>query len=182
MKIFGLGLSRTGTTSLTNYLNSNGFRIIHYPRSRSQIYEEKNDGATDIPVIKFYKQLDKKFDNCKFIHTVREKEDWLGAIEHYYKKKDARGDRFNAWQLEHREYVYGSVKFNREGFADAYDRHEADIREYFKDRPEDFLVIDIVGGEDTSSLIKFLNLDTEPTLFSKDNKKDRRWDHKIKKS
>lgn len=176
MKIFGLGLSRTGTTSLTEVLRSYGFNVIHYP-NKQQLFSPKNDGATDIPVISYYKELDKKFPNSKFIYTLRDKDSWLESIETYFIKKEKRGDKFSAWQIEHRKKVYGQVNFNRKLFSKRYDEHDSDVRSYFKNRPNDLLILDIVGGDPIEKLAGFLGLDMKGanTPFPKENIKDPKW-------
>ena len=83
MKIFGIGLSRTGTTSLAHALREVKINIIHYP-TESQLFNPKSDGACDIPVIVHYKELDKKFPKSKFVYTIREKEEWLTSMENYF--------------------------------------------------------------------------------------------------
>ena len=56
-KVWCLGLSRTGTSTLTEILNSVGFNHIHYA-SNWDMFNGINDGAGDIPVIPVYKELD----------------------------------------------------------------------------------------------------------------------------
>ena len=46
-KIWGLGLSRTGTTTLSYVLNAMGYRHIHYP-TYNEMMSMNNDGASDI--------------------------------------------------------------------------------------------------------------------------------------
>ena len=75
-KIWCLGLSRTGTTTLSEVLNRVGYRHIHYPTDE-QMLDMNNDGCGDIPVIPVYKELDRRFPNSKFIYTIRDKESWL---------------------------------------------------------------------------------------------------------
>ena len=57
MKIFGVGLPKTGTTSLSEALRILGYTSIHYPTSFDQIKEF--DSATDSFVAINYKKLDK---------------------------------------------------------------------------------------------------------------------------
>ena len=69
MKIFGIGLSRTGTKSLSEALGIMGFKTAHYPCDRKTYIElttgnytlsilKKFDGITDITAVPFYPQLD----------------------------------------------------------------------------------------------------------------------------
>ena len=71
-KVFGLGLSRTGTTSLGTALNQLGINTIHYPHDavtqrelelRSGVLSilNKYQGIVDISVVPFYHQLDRAY-------------------------------------------------------------------------------------------------------------------------
>ena len=169
MKIFGLGLSRTGTTTLNRVLNDLGFNTIHYPSSRKVLFSTNNDGANDIPVINYFEELDQKFPNSKFILTTRNKEKWLKSIVHYLgRKKDWK---MSNWTIENRTKVYGSPFPDYEQCSKVYDNHEEKIRNYFKERPQDFLVLDICGGDNPKKLYEFLNVDHEPPeSFPNENK------------
>ncbi len=128
-KIFGIGLSRTGTTSLGQALSELGFKIKHYP-TKQELFCCNNDGACDIPAAIHFKELDKKFSNSKFIYTIREKNDWLDAMERYLKNKQNR--KIAPWQKQNRIDMYGRVSFNRDVFSQIYDAHDRNIKEYFK--------------------------------------------------
>lgn len=161
-KVFGIGLSRTGTTSLSLTLKEAGLNVIHYPNYNT-LFSINNDGASDLPVAAHFKELDVKFPHAKFVYTTRDRENWLDSMEAYLKNKV---DRFNvtAWQQQNRIAVYGQIEldrkhFNREHFAKKFDEHDKKVREYFKDRPNDLLIINLVGGDDASMLWHFLDLD-----------------------
>ena len=156
MKIFGLGLSRTGTTSLTHALKVVGYNVIHYPINKKILFDSNNDGASDIPVIAYYKELDKKFPNSKFIYTIRDKEEWLDAMDRYLERKKYR--IIGHWGREIRTAVYGQMEFDRGVFATKYDEHDNDVRAYFADRPQDLLVLNICSGDGWEKLNKFLNI------------------------
>lgn len=170
MKIFGIGLSRTGTTSLAYALKEVGINIIHYPMSKTQLFDSKNNGACDIPVISYYKELDRKFPNSKFIYTFREKEEWLNSMAIYLpRKKDWPK---TAWQTQHRMAVYGREDFDRAVFAASYDRHDNDVRSYFKGREQDLLILNICGEDTTEKLFSFIDVSNKnaPKTFSNKNK------------
>ena len=154
-KIFGIGLSRTGTTSLCHALKDGGINIVHYPKSKADLFNPKTEGACDIPVVVYYKELDKKFPNSKFIYTIRDKDEWLESVEKYLKQKKDR--RIDAWQKQMRIDIYGQVEFNKELFATKYDEHDADIKTYFKNRKDDLLILNICGGADLNKLISFVD-------------------------
>ena len=88
-KIFCIGLSRTGTTSLTKALNILGYRAVHAPGLKVFFnrpfmfrgHHLENDNAfADISVIPFYKTFYYKFPNSKFILTIRDVESWLVSL------------------------------------------------------------------------------------------------------
>ena len=171
--IYCLGLSRTGTTSLSDYLKTHGLNVIHYP-NMDQMMMGVGDGASDIPVLLKYKELDKMFPGSKFIYTVRD--NWVDAVEPYFLRKKGRVNQAGT-QLNIRKEVYGSVDWNRDLYAKAEKHWDNEIREYFKDRPDDFLVLDIVGGEPVTKLNDFLGLDNNRGAkeFPKSNSREKTW-------
>lgn len=170
-KIWGLGLSRTGTTTLGKVLNEAGYNWIHYPNER-QMDDLNNDGAGDIPVLLDYKRLDMKFPNSKFIYTVRDKDEWLQSMKKYIMRKHSWGQAFiGKRQVEIREGVYGNRFFDWESYSKAYDRWDNEFREYFKYRKDDFLVLDILGGDSPQKLKEFLGTNKKfPDEFPHYNK------------
>ena len=171
MKIFGLVLSRTGTTTLTEVLNSVGYNIIHYTTNKNLLFDSSNDGVTDIISLLHYKEVDKKLD-CKFIWTHRDKEEWLEAAERYFVRKESWGWSEDNPQMQLRKNIYSSFTFNKDIFSDAYDRHYNDVMDYFKDRPKDFLFLNIIGGDSPTKLAEFLSIDQDkfPKEFPVQNK------------
>ena len=166
MKIWGIGLSRTGTTTLNETLQQLGFNVIHYPKNK-HIFSSEYDGGTDITVSVRFKELDKKFPNSKFIYTVRDKEDWLNSIIPYLNRK--RNWKFPQDQIDIRKKVYGVTFPTREEAEVAYDKHHNSVMEYFKDRNNDLLVLDIIDGDTTDKLTKFLNCDPIELKFPNRN-------------
>src|SRR5262245_15243677 len=91
-KVFGIGLSRTGTTSLSEALNLLGIKTIHFPWD-AQTYEdltrgnyrltllEQYQGVVDTTVAPYYAHMDNAYPDIKFILTVREKESWLRSCK-----------------------------------------------------------------------------------------------------
>ena len=85
IKIFAIGLSRTGTTSLTKAIELLGYKCKHFPRydytsgnveilnSELQNY----DFLSDTPVALDYKRVDKLCKNSKFIYTIRDIDEWI---------------------------------------------------------------------------------------------------------
>jgi len=173
VKVFGIGLSRTGTKSLTKALDLLGFCVVHYPTDKVTLEElltgkynfsllDGYDGITDITVAPFYAQLDKLYPGSKFILTTRDKESWLESLERHWSNKPAFDDRpGRETKMKIRRFlraaVYGCYVFNRERMSYVYDLHHRNVLEYFKDRPQSLLVLNIVAGEGWEKLCPFLN-------------------------
>jgi hypothetical protein len=179
MKIFGLGLSRTGTKSLTLALQRLGHNVVHYPRDEATLRDlmrgnynfsalQTHDGITDITVAPFYPQLDALFPASKFILTTRDKEAWLRSMESFFAKplhpNKADNETIKQLRLILRFAVYGSYEFNRERFSCVFDEHTQRVQEYFRGRPDSLLVLDITAGDGWEKLCAFLGqpLPNEP--------------------
>lgn len=163
-RVFCIGLSRTGTTSFNDYLNSLGYEAIHYP-SKIQLFAGKYDAASDIPVVRYFRELDKTFKKSKFVYTIRD--NWIDAVEPYFLRK--KGRKYGHEQLENRQSVYGAIDFDRKKYEDAYKRHDEAVREYFTNRPDDLLVLNIIAGENPSALNAFLEIKNGKDEFPKSN-------------
>lgn len=171
-KIFGIGLSQTGTKNLTFALNMLGFRVAHYPDDEITLQElmagkynfsilNDFDGITDITVAPYYAQLDKLFPDSKFILTVRNKESWLKSVATHFGEPVFEGTASNENTMllrrQLRVAVYGTYTFNEKRFSSVYDLHYKNVLEYFKARPESLLILNIHEGDDWSKLCPFFD-------------------------
>lgn len=174
-KIFGIGLSRTGTRSLTSALQILGWDCSHYPIDDDTYTELANgqydlslfkdyDGLTDITTVPFYQQFDKQYPGSKFILTVRDKDSWLRSCQNHWFNRPAFASTDDPDEETHllmrqflRSAVFGCYNFVPERFSWVYDQHIAAVKEYFKDRPDDLLIINVVGGEGFEKLAPFLD-------------------------
>lgn len=196
-KIFGVGLPRTGTSSLTKALKMLKFDVYH-SKGRFQIYryvrnphkrhlpryslasphflddpEDPFQGFTDTPANLIYPDLDKFYPNSKFILTIRrDRAAWHRSCEKHYTKKDHanRGDTLRYFRME----LFGCLSYQYDEFDATYQKHDKSVMDYFKDRPDDFLVMDICDGEYWNKLCPFLGKGTPNKPFP--------WKHKYGKS
>lgn len=171
-KVFGIGLSKTGTSSLGLALNDLGISSIHYPHDLTTFQElaaanyrlsllDSYQSITDIPVAPFYPHLDAFYPGSKFILTVRKQESWLKSIENHwaFMRKWADCDQhFGRFSEFITACVYGAREFERDRFLYVYKKHKSDVLDYFTGRPDDLLVLDICSGEGWEKLCSFLNL------------------------
>jgi hypothetical protein len=129
---WGVGLARTGTTSLCEALRLLGYeRVAHNPPFERLV---ELDGGADNGVLLFYKYLDYKFPGSKFILTVRALEPWLESME-WICERCPVVTRANDLAIMRRMSIYESVTFDREKFTAACHRHHADVRRFFANRP-----------------------------------------------
>jgi hypothetical protein len=182
-KVFGLGLSRTGTRSLTKALQIVGWDCVHYPidpMTFEQLSEadynlaacKEYDGVTDITVSPFYPQLDKEFPGSKFVLTVRDKDSWLFSCRNHWFGREAFEEDADDEREQHlkirrllRAAVYGTYSFDPERFSWVYDQHIANVKAFFADRPEDLLILNVCNGEGWDKLCPFLGRDIPLTPF-----------------
>lgn len=144
MKIIGIGLHRTGTTSLRKALTMLGcgkiLGPISPPLSSADYYANirlrliKADGATDVPWYHFFDRLDKDFDDCKFIYTIRPLEKWLESMEAWFGKDGEKGKAPYKWLYKDTDWFQ------------YYMWHDMKVREYFYAKGDNLLVMEIHEG------------------------------------
>ena len=163
MKIFGVGLSKTGTNSLVDACKILGFDLLHYPPPNLFEAFEECDGGTDLPTLIHFKELDQKFPGSKFVWTVRDRDTWLESARKHMRRRPS--STLNAWGRECRVKAYGSETPSDSELLQAYDAHMKEVGTYFQSRPQDCLILDIVEESDDSlwkQLCTFLGKDLVP--------------------
>ena len=185
-KVFAIGLSKTGTTSLTRALKVLGFKTKHFPffslrYSSTGVKLNYNkilkfDAFTDSPIALFYKELDHRFPGSKFILTLRNQEAWLKSCEnsHVWPGDFVSGKGASKLPLVRRvlklhRQVFGTEKFDRKCFQESYESHLAEVKEYFKERESDLLILDICRGDGWKELCQFLEKDIPKIPFPQEN-------------
>lgn len=166
VKIFGIGLSKTGTNSLCDALNLLGYDMLHYPPESIFDAVERCSGCADIPTAFHYKALDENFPNSKFVLTVRDRTKWLqSALKHFERRPTST---LNDWGKKMRKAVYGSEHPSAADFLRTYEKHEREVLEYFADRPDDLLILNITDATDDAAtwqqLCDFLSIQDVPSV------------------
>lgn len=175
-KVFGLGLSRTGTRSLTAGLQMLGWDTSHYPIDEDTYTElaygqydltllKYHDGLTDITTVPYYQQLDQQYPGSKFVLTVRDRESWLRSCQNHWFNRPAFKHTDDPDEETHllmrqllRAAVYGCYNYQPERFSWVYDKHVAEVKAYFRDRPDDLLILNICEGDGFDKLAPFLGV------------------------
>lgn len=171
-KIFGIGLSKTGTSALGMALTILGEKAKHLPKfmytedGQFAILPEEleaHTALTDTPVARGYKDLDKQFPGSKFILTIRDSESWLRSCKFHFlpNKPFCNSSDFQRMRTE----LYGALSYDEQLFTEAYERHLHDVQSYFEGRENDLLVMNIVGGDDWETLCPFLQKDIPDVPF-----------------
>lgn len=178
-KVFCIGLSKTGTTSLSEAMKILGYKTSHFPlgcfkqdwKGRLRLLPrkvEKFDCISDLPPAAFFRELDKKFPCSKFILTKRDKKRWLDSCRRHF----WWGQLVPEWwpfkdkivKLHYK--IYNSKEFDEKKFSRAYDRHLKSVKEYFKNR-DDLLIMKITEGEGWDKLCSFLGEEKPGVPFPK---------------
>lgn len=160
MKVFGIGLPKTGTNSLTAALDHLGFRpALHCPWSHAEI--ALCGSATDLPVAYRFKCLAHVWPDAKFIYTTRNIAEWLVSSERHFtvkwpvaRERELVAEYAGGWVLHEAMLgMFGTCEFNRNAWLEGYHRHDADVRAFFRDQPDRLLVIDVT--RDSGGFVKW---------------------------
>ena len=185
-KVFGIGLSKTGTTSLTQSLRLLDHKAVHFPffhlkpqkDSLELNYQKLDrwDAMVDTPIPYFYKNLDRYYPGSKFILTIRDIDEWLDSCEknhiwpgEYVHDKAASNFLYMKQLLQLHHALYGSVWFDRKRFSHFYKKHVDGILSYFSSRSDDLLIYNISDGDGWEPLCEFLGKQVPEVEFPRKN-------------
>jgi hypothetical protein len=155
-RVFGIGMHKTGTTSLHHAFSILGLDSWHWKSNRQawRIYNEMNGlgrsplleasyALCDNPLPLLYQKLDKAYPGSRFILTMLDDDVWFRAVECLF---DPKRNPYYDWDKQPfshliHEALYGRRDLDRDTFLARYRRHNRDVVEYFRDRPSDLLVM-----------------------------------------
>jgi Sulfotransferase domain len=178
-KIFGIGLNKTATHSLCKGLRILNFKSLHYwsPKHKKLIAKimldnkvngrvpfhglDEYDAYTDFFIestTNIYQELDEAYPGSRFILTVRELDSWLSSREKHVLANRNNPDYKGAW-----------LTIDKRGWTEQWRSHNHNVKEYFKNRPGDLLMIDICKGEGWDKLCPFLNVPIPDDPFPHEN-------------
>lgn len=131
------------------------------------------DAFQDNPWPVLYRYLDQKYPGNKFILTIRDPASWMKSqLMHF----DTRTTPMREWI-----YGVGSPKGNESIYISRFERHNAEVLEYFKDRKGDLLVMDFSKGDGWQQLCPFLRCEPPDIPFPHLNKASDRQLRKVRK-
>lgn len=157
MRVYGIGLSKTGTRSLTEALTILMSRKAYHGCDVGTI--AARGAATDSPVAARYRALDELWPNSKFILTVRDEDEWIESLRKHCVANEI-GQAPLALRLEYlslRWHLYGfGERFNVDAARAGHRHHVAGVRQWFADKPDQLLELSICQGDGWESLCEFL--------------------------
>lgn len=184
-KVFGIGLSRTGTTSLNAALNVLGVRTIHW-RVDDRIADISDcylhDGLTDINAASMFEVLHYTFPNSLFVYTVRPANEWAQSIATHYRANTpkelaktlgtlpvGRGDDRPEPQRIFYHAMHHALYTQHDSWEAAYAFHDERVSRFFRDKPGKMLTFDIFSaGHAWPELCSFLDRDVPAQPYPKE--------------
>jgi hypothetical protein len=170
-KVFEVGVAKTGTTSLAMAFEILGLRLASWvPNLYDEVkagkfdntlaWAEKFDAFKDGPWHEddLYKILDRRFPESKFILLEREDESWLKSIENFF-SADIN------WNNIDEKYLIQNFSDRKQEMLDFKHKRFTDVKDYFRDRPDDLLVMNICAGEGWEKLCPFLEMPVPKVKF-----------------
>ncbi len=181
MKIFGIGLNKTGTLSLHHALLQLGYTSQHWNPSNFRLFSkgqfdqllsvtDKFDCLSDWPWPLMMNQLlDHYGDKAKFVLTTRRDSiAWLGSVKNHAKRHDDRAARRIRTQI----FGFASPLGVEEHYLELYERHNRNVREYFTKLGLTGHLLDVSWdkGDGWLELCEFLNVSIPNANFPHQNK------------
>jgi tetratricopeptide (TPR) repeat protein len=186
LKIFAIGLTKTGTTSLTRALGILGFHSTHYTNDLTcELLGIKDaflfDALIDTSVCVFFEALYFMFPNSKFIYTVRPLESWAASFTSHYQRyhrssgfdhiRDLLTTRDAATYGIGRAIVHGTLYHHHPDAVAAYQAYDRRVQDFFdaNDRTR-LLEFDIHSGDGWEKLCRFVDRPIPQVPFPWKNK------------
>lgn len=181
---YNVGDQRTAERMLGDYENGNFAPILEYC--------EGADAFQDVPfsLPNTYRHLYARFPESLFILSVRSSaEQWYQSLSRFHSKLFNNGEiptvevlrnalyvekgwiwRFNQCLIKSSE----SNPYEKENAINCYEQHNRDVKDFFKDRQNQLLVLDVSASDAYSRLCNFLGMPQVEGDFPWENSTDRK--------
>ena len=163
-KLFCIGLGRTATSSLSVALLKLGYEVWHCPilndSDNIRNYVNKFDALTELPFCCDYnfKDFYNMYPDAQFILTTRNEDKWLNSTIKYKRMMDIIIDKFPG-------YGMFTKNFKKFDFSiDSFRKYNKDVIDFFEDKQDQLLVMNIPDGDGYEKLCKFLNVEYKGNL------------------
>jgi tetratricopeptide (TPR) repeat protein len=185
-RIFGIGLPKTGTTTLATALATLGFATLDWLNPLTgelindddlHLFEAFTDASSCMSFERYYYM----FPNAKFIYTIRQADDWKRSWIADFRKGQLLSDfqeikrRLSERDTFHFGTRYTDIHmtlyFNHESYAEAFAVYDRRVRRFFEDKPsERFLEFNIFAGDGWPKLCAFADRDVPTAPFPWENR------------
>jgi Sulfotransferase domain len=187
MKVFGIGLNKSASSSLLDAWDVLGHRQqIYWPEAdpyrtpmvmsafdkNYKLMFDRVDRFTyfkDRPfnVWDTYKILDKHYLDCKFILTTRDENKWWDSVDRWLNNlipNHHTTEQMRLHKIEVYKHHFGATEFDKDQFISYYRQYNQEVRDYFKGK-DNFLEMDIPAGDGWNVLCPFLGEDIPNVAF-----------------
>lgn len=172
-RVFCIGWHKTGTSTLGHALIELGYSVVGcrldmvHPLRRGDLNTVvttagEYDAVQDVPWAALFKELDERYPGSRFILTEREESSWL---------KSARRHFADVYVPMH-EWLYseGVLEGHEDLYLERYRRHYREVRDYFSEREDDLLIMNLQNGDGWQQLCRFLDHEPPKRPFPHANK------------
>jgi len=185
MKVVGVGLNKTGTKTLRAYLTKMGMRNHTYDLPMFKAYQkgdferifavmDEYDSFEYWPWPLMYKEIDEHYPDAYFILTMRK------TPETWYKSLCKMAVRMGPMSdFEKHIYGYSMPHGKKKEHIDFYNKHNAEVEAYFKERPEKLLKICFGEGNEGEKIARFLNMEAVELSNPHRNKSPKMYDGEV---
>lgn len=156
--VFGIGMNKTGGSSLKTALRRLGYTVKQAARTIRRVRDEnvandrlplhgltdQYDAFVDSPINALFKELDEAYPGSKFIYTHRDPRSWIIS----------RMAQFGGTPKEH---------------IAAHNKHLQAVKAHFADRPGDILWYQLCEGAGWAPLCTFLDVPIRHDAFPHSN-------------
>jgi hypothetical protein len=170
-KVVGIGLPKTGTTTLGACLRRFGFKHRTFDMNlalqvkRNQLGPALREAAKfetfeDWPWFEIYRELDRTFPGSKFILTLRkDTATYVASLKGHHEREGIRKVDFVKPHWWDEVHGVEPAAWDYEKSAQRYERHNREVLEYFADRVnKDLLIVCWENGDGWPELARFLNM------------------------
>ncbi len=173
-RIFCIGFQKTGTCSMRDALTRLGYLVLgHKDEFHQAILDrdiepidrvvERMGAVQDNPWPILFRVLDARYPGSRFILTVRDEDRWYASILNH----------FGVFGEHLMKLTYGkrNPAGNEALYRARFRAHNDEVRAYFRDRPDDFLEMNLSAGDGWPELCGFLDVDVVEGAFPRVNER-----------
>ena len=133
---------------------------VRKDNTRAFAFVEQNDVFEDLPWALMYKELDQQFPNSRFVLLTRkDAETWVASLKRH--TIDSRPLRRSHKLAFGHYYAHG----REQDHLAFYERHNKEVRDYLRNRPQDLLELCWEHGEGWEKLCAFLEMGVPDAPF-----------------